>query len=83
MDNPKAPLHAPSTTFDSSSGAEGNETTILSILQAMLIHGMILQGTPKGDHYGPVAIGAPDERAELQSRDLGRRVAELAARLSG
>jgi NAD(P)H dehydrogenase (quinone) len=61
----------------------GNETTILSILQAMLIHGMVVQGTAKGDHYGPVAIGAPDERAELQSRDLGRRVAELAARLTG
>jgi NAD(P)H dehydrogenase (quinone) len=61
----------------------GNETTILSILQAMLIHGMIVQGTARGDHYGPVAIGAPDERAEQQSRDLGRRVAELAARLAG
>jgi NAD(P)H dehydrogenase (quinone) len=60
----------------------GNETTILSILQAMLIHGMIVQGTAKGDHYGPVAVGAPDERAELQSHDLGRRVAELAARLA-
>jgi NAD(P)H dehydrogenase (quinone) len=61
----------------------GNETTILSILQAMLIHGMIVQGTAKGDHYGPVAVGKPDDRAEQQSRDLGRRVAELAARLSG
>ena len=59
----------------------GNETAILSILQAMLIHGMVVQGTPKGDHYGPVAIGAPDERASGQSHELGRRVAELAGRL--
>ncbi|MBU3912085.1 MAG: NAD(P)H-dependent oxidoreductase [Candidatus Omnitrophica bacterium] len=41
----------------------GNETTIEDILNAMLIHGMIIQGEPKGDHYGPVAIGAPDKRA--------------------
>ncbi|KPK61920.1 MAG: flavodoxin [Planctomycetes bacterium SM23_32] len=61
----------------------GNETTILSILQAMLIHGMVVQGTSEGDHYGPVAVGAPDGRAQEQSRRLGRRVAELAARLHG
>lgn len=41
----------------------GNETTILDILNAMLIHGMIIHGDPDGDHYGPVSIGAPDERA--------------------
>ena len=60
----------------------GNETTILSILQAMLIHGMVVQGTASGDHYGPVAIGAPDDRAAEQCRSLGRRVAELADRLA-
>jgi len=61
----------------------GNETTILSILQAMLIHGMIVQGTSQRDHYGPVAIGAPDERATGECRKLGRNLAELAARLHG
>jgi NAD(P)H dehydrogenase (quinone) len=61
----------------------GNETTILSILQAMLIHGMIVQGTAVGDHYGPVAIAKPDDRAAQQARALGKRVAELAAKLSG
>jgi NAD(P)H dehydrogenase (quinone) len=59
----------------------GNETTILSILQAMLIHGMIVQGTSRGDHYGPVAIGAPDARAEAEARSLGRRVADLAEKV--
>ena len=39
--------------------AGGNETTILDILNAMLIHGMIIQGDYSGSHYGPVAIGAP------------------------
>lgn len=61
----------------------GNETTILSILQAMLIHGMVVQGTAVGDHYGPVAISGPDDRAAEQARALGERVAKLAARLFG
>jgi NAD(P)H dehydrogenase (quinone) len=60
----------------------GNESTILSIIQAMLIHGMIVQGTSEGDHYGPVAVGAPDERASAQCEELGRRVAELVAALA-
>jgi NAD(P)H dehydrogenase (quinone) len=61
----------------------GNETTILSILQAMLIHGMIIQGSHMGDHYGPVSINAPDERVKKQCEALGRRVAELAIKLFG
>jgi len=60
----------------------GNETTILSILEAMLIHGMVVQGTATGDHYGPVAIGEPDDRASGQCRELGKRVAQLAQRLA-
>ena len=41
----------------------GNETTVLDILQALLIHGMVIQGDPRYDHYGPVSIGRPDERS--------------------
>jgi NAD(P)H dehydrogenase (quinone) len=41
----------------------GNETTVNDILNALLVHGMIVQGEPKGDHYGPISIGAPDTRA--------------------
>ena len=63
--------------------AGGNETTILSILEVMLIHGMIIQGTSQRDHYGPVALGAPDERAIGECRKLGKSVAELAKRLFG
>lgn len=55
----------------------GNETTILDILNAMLIHGMIIQGDPQGDHYGAVSIGAPDARATRQCLRLGSRVAKL------
>jgi len=59
----------------------GNETTILNIITAMLIHGMIVQGTHEGDHYGPVSIGAPDSRVERQCAALGKRVAGLLKKL--
>lgn len=67
-----------------SSGAigGGTETTVLDILKAMLIHGMIVQGTTEGAHYGGVAFGKPDERARKDCEGLGRRVAELVARLA-
>ena len=61
----------------------GNETTIRGILDALLIHGMIVQGVAAGDHYGPVSIGKPDERASNQCRIYGKRVAELAGKLCG
>jgi NAD(P)H dehydrogenase (quinone) len=61
----------------------GNETTILDILNAMLIHGMIIQGDSQGDHYGPVSIGSPDERSSKECQRLGSRVAKLVKKLSG
>jgi NAD(P)H dehydrogenase (quinone) len=61
----------------------GNETTILDILQGLLIHGMVVQGTASGDHYGPVAIGDVDDRARKECRKLGRNVAALTKRLHG
>ena len=60
----------------------GNETTITDILKAMLIHGMIVQGNPKGDHYGPVSINRPDGRVEGQCRELGQRVAKLVKKVT-
>ncbi len=63
--------------------AGGGETTILAILEALLIHGMVCQGTPKGSHYGPVAIGKMDDRARGECRDHGRLLAELAVKLHG
>ena len=55
----------------------GNETTILDILQAMLIHGMIIQGDPQGDHYGAVSIGSPYARASKECLRMGIRAAKL------
>ncbi|MCK9614960.1 MAG: NAD(P)H-dependent oxidoreductase [Candidatus Omnitrophica bacterium] len=69
--------------FSSSANiAGGNETTILSILQALLIHGMIIQGDFKGDHYGPVAIGKIDKRCEDNCRRMAFRFIELARKLA-
>ena len=59
----------------------GNETTIMGIIEAMLIAGMIVHGDPQGDHYGPVSIGAPDQRVEKQCRRLGKRIVELTKKL--
>ncbi|MDD5006224.1 MAG: flavodoxin family protein [Candidatus Omnitrophica bacterium] len=61
----------------------GNETTVLDILNAMLIHGMIIQGDPQGDHYGPVSIGKPDQRVEKECLRFGQRMAQLTKRLKG
>jgi len=60
----------------------GNETTIMGIIEAMLISGMVVQGDPNGDHYGPVSIGKPDQRVEQQCRRRGQRIAELTKKLA-
>jgi len=68
--------------FASSGGpGGGNETTVLDLLKALLIHGMIAKGMAMGDHYGPIAVGAPDERSRQQCLNYGREVAALTARL--
>ncbi len=72
--------------FASSGGiATGAETTILSILEAMLVHGMIVQGSARGpmQHYGAAAKGAPDEKEQKSCRALGTRVARLVAQVHG
>jgi NAD(P)H dehydrogenase (quinone) len=56
----------------------GNETTVLSLLQALLIHGMRIQGDCDGPHYGPVCVGEPDAKTLEECRRLGVRVAEMA-----
>jgi len=62
----------------------GKETTIFSILQAMLIHEMIIIGDPvaTGGHYGAAAVGTPDRAALREGRALGKRLAEIAERLA-
>jgi len=63
----------------------GKETTLLSILQAMLIYGMIIVGDPMdaSGHYGVACSGTPDPHAVLNAAKLGRRVALLVKKLKG
>jgi len=68
--------------FTSSGGiASGAETTILSILQAMLIHGMIIQGRAETEHYGAASVGSPKDRDIKSCQALGKRVANLVTKL--
>jgi NAD(P)H dehydrogenase (quinone) len=60
----------------------GSETTVMGIIEAMLIAGMVVQGDPQGAHYGPLSIGRPDEKTKQQCQRRGQRVAELAQRLA-
>ena len=68
--------------FASSGGpGGGNETTVLDLIKALMIHGMIVKGMPTGDHYGPIAVGMPDERSCGECRNYGRMIAGLVKRL--
>ncbi len=61
----------------------GKETTMMSIIQALLIYGMIIAGDPMAatGHYGVSCVGAPDDRTGDNGKKLGRRVAEIAQKL--
>ena len=63
----------------------GNETTIISIIQCLLIYGMIVVGDPMAatGHYGAASVALPDEKAADTARKLGSRVADLCKKLSG
>ncbi len=68
----------------SGDAAGGRETTILSILQAMLIYGMIIVGDPLDatGHYGVACQGNPNQTACANARKLGQRVARLALKIA-
>ena len=61
----------------------GKETTMMSIIQCLLIYGMIIAGDPMeaSGHYGVGCVGAPDDTAASDGYKLGKRVAELCAKL--
>ena len=69
-----------STAGDASGG---KETTMMSIIQALLIYGMIIVGDPMSatGHYGTACVGAPDAATRQNGQRLGRRVAELVNQL--
>ena len=61
----------------------GKETTMFSILQALMILGMVVVGDPMDatGHYGVSCVGYPDERISANAAKLGKRVALLAKKL--
>jgi NAD(P)H dehydrogenase (quinone) len=61
----------------------GKETTMMSIIQAMLIYGMVIAGDPMSatGHYGVACAGTPDQQTLEKGAKLGRRVAEIAKKL--
>jgi NAD(P)H dehydrogenase (quinone) len=69
-----------STSADPSGG---KETTMISIIQVMLIYGMVIVGDPMSatGHFGTACVGAPDSGSLENGMKLGQRVAELAQKL--
>ena len=63
----------------------GKETTMMSIIQAFLIYGMVIVGDPFSatGHYGVGCTGEPDLKTEENGMKLGKRVAELTRKLHG
>jgi hypothetical protein len=63
----------------------GKETTIISIIEAFLIYGMIVVGDPldASGHYGVACTGTPDERTAQDAAKMGKRVASLVKKLKG
>lgn len=61
----------------------GKETTMLSIIEAMLINSMIIVGDPLSatGHYGTSCVGAPNEKDSQNAKALGKRVAQLVVQL--
>lgn len=70
--------------FASSGGTHtGAETTIIALLEALMIHGMVVQGTSGTNHYGPASVGAPNDASIETCKKLGQRVAKLVKKLHG
>lgn len=68
----------------------GIEATLLQLVHLLMAHGMVLVGLPwtetmrrSGSYYGATAHGSVTDEDRQQARALGRRVAEVAARLAG
>ena len=60
----------------------GSELVLVDIIKALMIHGFVVKGEPSAGHFGPVAIGKPDEVILKECRLLGKKTAELIRRLN-
>jgi len=63
----------------------GKETTMMSIIQCLMIYGMIIVGDPLAatGHYGTACSGAPDADTLENARKLGGRVSDVVKKLRG
>ncbi len=59
----------------------GGDLVVLDILKSFLIHGCVVQGLTGIGHFGPVAIGAPDERIKKEVEIFVERFSTLLAKL--
>ena len=67
----------------------GIEATLLQLLHLLFAHGMVIVGLPwtdtmrrSGSYYGATAHGEVNEDDRAQAHALGKRVAEVAAKLT-
>jgi NAD(P)H dehydrogenase (quinone) len=69
--------------FASAGGTHtGAETTIIAINEMLFVHGMIIQGSSAGSHYGAASVGSPNDASLEACRKLGERVGKLVKRLN-
>ncbi len=69
--------------FASAGGTHtGAETTIIAINEMLLVHGMVIQGSSAGSHYGAASVGSPNDASIEACRKLGERVGRLVKKLS-
>ena len=72
----------PAGAFASSGGlGGGNETTVLSLIIALLVHGMVIQGDSDAPHFGTVCVGTPDAEALENCRKQGEKMSALVNKL--
>jgi NAD(P)H dehydrogenase (quinone) len=73
----------PAGVFASTGGiGGGGELTMISMIAGLMIHGMVVQGSRKGGHFGPLAIGEPDERVLGELELYGAQFASLVKKLA-
>jgi NAD(P)H dehydrogenase (quinone) len=63
--------------------ARGRETTVMALLQAFIVHGMVVCSDPlsSGGHFGAVATGAPEDQTSQECMGLAKKVVMLATKL--
>ncbi len=59
----------------------GGETTVLSILKAFLIHGMLILGESRLYHYGPISVEAPNQGVVNFCIRYGQKIGRATKRL--